>query len=66
MLITKTDIFGETASMEIPITADQLREIETRGTRLIQDVAPYLSADQREFLMTGLTPEKWDAMFKDD
>lgn len=26
---------------------------------LIQDALPYLSAEQREFLMTGITPEEW-------
>ena len=24
---------------------------------------PHLSADDREFLMTGVTPEEWDATF---
>jgi hypothetical protein len=27
----------------------------------IQNVFPQLNADQREFLMTGITPEEWDA-----
>jgi hypothetical protein len=27
---------------------------------------PNLSADDREFLMTGTTPEEWDEMFGDD
>ena len=33
---------------------------------LIQDAMPYLSADDREFLMTGITPEEWAAKFGDD
>lgn len=27
--------------------------------RLIQDAFPFLSADEREFLLTGMTPEMW-------
>lgn len=30
---------------------------------LIQDAFPYLSDDDREFIMTGITAEEWDAKF---
>jgi hypothetical protein len=30
---------------------------------LIQDALPYLTADEREFLMTGITPDQWKKMF---
>lgn len=30
---------------------------------LIQDALPYLSAEDREFLMTGITPEEWNTLF---
>ena len=30
---------------------------------LIQDALPYLTADEREFLMTGITPDQWKRMF---
>lgn len=66
MLVTRTNIFGKTAVMEIPILPDQLREIENRGHRLIQDIAPYLSADQREFFITGLLPAEFDEMCGSD
>ena len=29
----------------------------------VQDAFPQLSADEREFLMTGCTPEEWNEMF---
>ena len=29
----------------------------------IQDAFPFLNKDQREFLMTGTTPEEWDQLF---
>jgi hypothetical protein len=34
----------------------------TRG-ELIQRAFDYLSSDEREFLMTGITPAEWDKMF---
>lgn len=36
--------------------------LRTRG-KLIQDEFPNMSADDREFLMTGITPTEWAAMF---
>jgi hypothetical protein len=30
---------------------------------LIQEALPYLTPDQREFLMTGITEEEWEDMF---
>ena len=29
----------------------------------IQDALPYLTADEREFIKTGITPEDWAAEF---
>lgn len=50
---------------EIPCTQDQL-ERYLKGVELIQDIFPELSADDREFLMTGITPEEWNAEFGDE
>lgn len=33
---------------------------------LIQNAFPTLSADEREFVKTGITPQEWDAMFGED
>jgi hypothetical protein len=33
--------------------------------KLIQDALPYVSAEDREFLMTGVTPEEWKQLFAD-
>jgi len=33
---------------------------------LIQDAMPYLSPGDREFLMTGITPEEWDDLFGEE
>jgi len=33
---------------------------------LIQDAFDFLNPDQREFLMTGMTPEEWEEMFGEE
>jgi len=39
---------------------------EWRDGALIQRAMPQLSADQREFLKTGITPEEWKELFGSD
>jgi hypothetical protein len=51
--------------MDLPITQEQIDRWQS-GNEVIQHVFPHLTADQREFLMTGATQEEWDATFKDD
>ena len=36
---------------------------ESRDSMLIQNVFPFLTADEREFLITGLTPGEWNILF---
>ena len=63
MLITRTSsLSGNTNSMEIEVTQEQLSSWES-GV-LIQNAMPNLSADEREFIMTGITPAEWDSAFK--
>jgi len=50
--------------MVLPITSTQL-DRWTNGD-LIQNVFPDLSADQREFLKTGITPEEWNQNFGEE
>ena len=61
MLITKTSMLsGNTSSMDIDVSQDQIDLWQ--GGALIQNAMPDLSADEREFIMTGVTPEEWDSM----
>lgn len=62
MLITRTSGFtGVEHTRDIPITLHQyMRWIDGE---LIQNVMPEISADDREFIMTGITPEEWAATF---
>lgn len=62
MLITRiSPISLDTNSMEIAVTQSQLDAWQ--AGILIQDAMPNLSADEREFIKTGITPEEWEAMF---
>jgi hypothetical protein len=59
MLITrKSVISGNVNTMDINVTQEQLSAWES-GT-LIQNAMPHISADEREFIMTGITPQEWD------
>ena len=59
MKITKrSDLSGKEHTMEIDVTHEQLDRYETEG-ELIQVVFPDLTADEREFIMTGITAEEW-------
>ena len=63
MLITKfSPISMKDHSREIPVTQEQI-DAWNSGV-LIQNAMPNISADDRVFLMTGITPEEWDSAFK--
>jgi hypothetical protein len=63
MLVTKESrISGKISSMDLDITSDQLERINLK-IELIQNIVPNLSSEQREFLITGITPEEWNELF---
>lgn len=63
MLITRKSILsGVTREKEINVTQEQLDN--WNNGCLIQHAMPHLSADDREFIMTGSTTEELDAAFK--
>lgn len=55
---------GKTNARQINVTQAQLAAWEAGS--FIQDAMPHLTADEREFIMTGITPEEWDAAFGDE
>tara|TARA_R100001369_G_scaffold35994_4_gene61337 strand:- start:1825 stop:2016 length:192 start_codon:yes stop_codon:yes gene_type:complete len=58
MIITKKSILsGEVRSLDLNITQDQLNL--WKGGAVIQNAMSNLSVDEREFIMTGITPEEW-------
>jgi hypothetical protein len=57
---------GEGAT--VILTVDQFRRMKQwlNGDAMIQDCLGDLSNDEREILMTGIGPKKWDEIFKED
>lgn len=65
MLITRKSPFtGKFHHKELNVTQVQIDNWQ-RGVN-IQDAMPHLSADDREFIKTGITPEEWDSMMGGD
>lgn len=64
MKITRKSILSEiTHTREINITELQLKQ--WRVGKNIQWLCPQLTPEEREFLITGATPEEWAETFKD-
>ena len=64
MKITRRSIIDQKVrEWDINVTPEQLKE--WRSGTFIQDAMPNLSPDEREFIMTGVTPDQWEKMFPD-
>lgn len=65
MQITRTSLLtGQQHTCDIPVTEEELSA--WRNGEPAQVVMPNLSADQRKFIMTGITKEEWDEIFGDE
>jgi len=64
MIAKTSSLSSKTHEMEIDVSDKQIT-LWMEGA-LIQDVMPNLTPEEREFLMTGITPAEWDATFGDD
>ena len=63
--ITRTDPFtGKINTLSLDITKEQIRS--WHNGELIQDAMPNLNTDQREFMVTGISPESWNKFMGDD
>jgi hypothetical protein len=66
MKVTRTSMFtGVTRTLDLDISETKLGDWE-EGLLLIQDAFPTLTAEEREFIMTGITPEEWAAEFGEE
>ena len=64
-VVTNTSVLsGKTRTMKTSATAEQIEK--WLGGMLIQDAMPNVSVDEREFIMTGSTPEEWDLYFNEE
>lgn len=62
-VFTRTsDLTGKLNSMDLPIIQEAVAAWKQSG-QYVQDFFPQLNADQREFLLTGATPEEWEELF---
>ena len=65
--VTKKSILsGKTNTMTLDITQEHLDKYEQVGGLLVQAVFPNLSAGEREFLISGITPEEWNNTFGEE
>lgn len=62
MLITrKSQVSGKDNTMDINVTKEQIDNWQ--NGMLIQLAMPNISADEREFLIIGITPQEWEKLF---
>lgn len=64
-----SEITGNIATRRLPLRPAEFGSLVARwcsGAELIQEVFPMLSADNREFILTGMTPEEWDIIVEDE
>ena len=64
-LTKRCDFNGKIYQMDLPITQQQFDSAcrSYANGALIQDAFHLLNAGEREFVMTGTTPQVWDEMF---
>ena len=55
----------EINTLDINITKEQYNRF-IEGKENIQTIMPKISADEREFLITGMLPGEFDQLFSDD
>lgn len=61
MLITRQSLIsGITRTLELPVTTEQLNAWQAGA--YIQDAMPEMEPAQREFILSGITAEEWEAL----
>lgn len=61
LIVRKSPFSGKTNEREIDVSDEQMEDWLS-GT-VIQKAMPHLSADDREFIITGIMPDEWEATF---
>ena len=60
----KSVVSGITRSLNIPVNPDDYAAWQA-GHGSVQDIMPYLNDDDREFILSGITPGEWDSAFSE-
>lgn len=66
--ITQTRICYGNKFIHVNVTIDEMNASWYQWTmkgQLVQRAFPKLSPSEREFIMTAITPDEWNAMFKE-
>lgn len=66
IIARRSRLTGAVNKMDLPITNAQLTRWVNDPTLMVQDAFPSLSAGEREFLISGSTPEEWDRLIPPD
>ena len=56
---------GQFNTMDVNITREQYNRF-IEGKENIQTIMPNITADEREFLISGLLPDEFDQLFNND
>lgn len=65
MIVTRMSMLsGITRTRDLPITEEQAQKYYNGA--MVQYAFPHLSEDDREFIISGITAEEWDALTKGD
>lgn len=60
--VRRSSFSGNLHTLRIAMTAQQYAELQRPDRRHIQDLLPQCTDAEREFLMTGITPEEWNTL----
>lgn len=66
MQVTRTSsLSGKTYTMDLNVTQEQLDRFEKRreNGEYVQTIFPNLTNEEREFILTGISPKEWDETF---
>ena len=61
----KSQISNEINTLDLDVTEEQMERFENRveNGEMIQNIFPNLSAPDREFIKSGITPAEWEKTF---
>ena len=61
----RSPLSGKEHTKDIPVTPERWADYKARRSGMIQDAFPDLTPGEREFLMTGITEDEWDLLFRE-
>ena len=60
----RSPLTGNINTLEVNVTQEQMQEFQSEGRqRLVQEIFCDATAPEREFILTGYTPQDWEQIF---